>query len=183
MVQSSEEKKQCIRCTEDKILDDYPKDARMRDGRKNTCKECTKGNQTCDPEKKKEYHANWITKNPDARRNYNLVSNFGITSVEYDNLLLSQNNACAICGNPCRSGRRLAVDHDHNTGEVRALLCMKCNKFVVGNQTLDTARMVVAYLENPPARMFFGGPRYVPEGKEKPRRKRRKRRITKRSGS
>lgn len=175
--------KPCIRCSVIKPLDDYPKDGRMRDGRKNTCKECTRSNKKPSLEVTREYNKNWASRNPDARRNYNLVSNFGITVQEYDALLLAQNNGCAICGKECRSGNRLAVDHDHNTGEVRALLCMKCNKFVVGNQTLETARAVVAYLENPPARVFFGGPRYVPEGKEKPKRRKRKRRTIKRKGA
>jgi len=43
-------------------------------------------------------------------------------------MLKSQNGNCAICGiDQPSNGRRLAVDHDHETGKVRALLCGNCN--------------------------------------------------------
>jgi Recombination endonuclease VII. len=54
-----------------------------------------------------------------------------MTSDAYDMLLLSQEGKCKICARPEPvSGRRLAVDHDHQTGEVRGLLCTKCNTTV-----------------------------------------------------
>lgn len=49
---------------------------------------------------------------------------------EYDNLLASQNNTCAICERPAgehSTYKELAVDHDHETGVVRGLLCAQCN--------------------------------------------------------
>lgn len=52
----------------------------------------------------------------------------GITEVTYTTMLSKQNNKCAICGDVESSGRRLAIDHDHETGKVRALLCSKCNR-------------------------------------------------------
>lgn len=59
---------------------------------------------------------------------------YGITSEQYDELLASQGGVCAICGQPERSKSRnghllkLAVDHDHETGTVRGLLCDRCNR-------------------------------------------------------
>jgi hypothetical protein len=47
---------------------------------------------------------------------------------EYDQILAAQGGVCAICGNICRTGRALAVDHDHQNGVVRALLCLTCNR-------------------------------------------------------
>jgi len=44
-----------------------------------------------------------------------------------DNLEESQNNLCAICGSPPPKGRRLHLDHCHETGQVRGLLCHHCN--------------------------------------------------------
>ena len=53
---------------------------------------------------------------------------YGITLEEYEILLTKQNNSCAICNAPTGSnGKRLSVDHNHQTGEVRGLLCDDCN--------------------------------------------------------
>lgn len=57
------------------------------------------------------------------RRTYNL------TLEEYNSMYEQQDGLCAICGKPDEvNGRRLAVDHDHDTEEVRALLCGNCNR-------------------------------------------------------
>ena len=56
-----------------------------------------------------------------------IKSVFGITWDDYAAMLSAQGGVCAICKNPCKSGRRLAIDHDHSTGKVRALLCGGCN--------------------------------------------------------
>lgn len=46
----------------------------------------------------------------------------------YDRMLATQQGRCAICGmQPPHGARRLAVDHDHKTNEVRGLLCFDCN--------------------------------------------------------
>lgn len=81
---------------------------------------------------------------------------YGITGEEYAALLKSQNGRCYICQRVPRS-RRLAVDHDHETGEVRGLLCSDnergCNHAILGNiRDLAMAKRIVAYLESPPAR-------------------------------
>lgn len=57
---------------------------------------------------------------------------FGITSEQYNAMLAAQNELCAICKKPetiKRNGKvkRLAVDHDHRTLVIRALLCHRCN--------------------------------------------------------
>ena len=52
---------------------------------------------------------------------------FALTIEEYEQMLASQQGHCAICEKPCSSGRQLAVDHNHKTGQVRGLLCTSCN--------------------------------------------------------
>lgn len=53
----------------------------------------------------------------------------GICNVKYEEMLLSQHGACAICKCALNSSRytKLCVDHDHKTGRVRGLLCVNCN--------------------------------------------------------
>lgn len=47
---------------------------------------------------------------------------------DYENLLHKQNSACAICGiNAEEIGRKLMIDHNHDTLQVRGLLCWRCN--------------------------------------------------------
>ena len=54
---------------------------------------------------------------------------YGITLAEYEQMLRDQDNKCAICGNEDEvEGRRLAIDHCHDSGNVRGLLCGKCNR-------------------------------------------------------
>jgi hypothetical protein len=56
------------------------------------------------------------------RRAY-LKSKYGITPTEYDAMHLSQRGKCACCG----TSKVTALDHDHQTGKVRELLCNNCN--------------------------------------------------------
>lgn len=64
------------------------------------------------------------------QRNSELLRKFGISNVDFDQILLSQGGRCAICSTdkPGGKGNRFHVDHDHDTGKVRALLCSNCNR-------------------------------------------------------
>lgn len=80
---------------------------------------------------------------------------YGITEEDYERLLQRQKRRCAVCRRDA-SGfiSRLNVDHDHNTGEVRGLLCTNCNRFVVGRHRRGTGGEVLLrnasqYLEGP----------------------------------
>lgn len=65
---------------------------------------------------------------PVRKRAAHLRDTYGLTPEEYDAQLQAQGGVCAICGNVCETGRRLAVDHDHDTGAPRGLLCASCNQ-------------------------------------------------------
>ena len=60
-------------------------------------------------------------------RAVNLKYLYGISETEYDARVIAQGGVCAICERPPTPGKRLWVDHSHETGVVRALLCAACN--------------------------------------------------------
>ena len=62
----------------------------------------------------------------DWAKNNRLQREYGLSIDEYKAMLRAQGDACAICAQP-PGERSLAVDHDHETGEVRGLLCSACN--------------------------------------------------------
>lgn len=95
-------------------------------------------------QKKQEYEENKDAKrqyineryhtDPEVRKSFwarNLRRKFGITVEQYEEMLEAQEGGCAICGTTdcqAKTGKsRLAVDHDHDTGKVRGLLCNHCN--------------------------------------------------------
>lgn len=71
------------------------------------------------------------------KRRGRLQSRFGMTEDDYEALLRAQAGTCAVCRRPETAPDRradrtkaLAVDHDHATGEVRGLLCGRCNNAI-----------------------------------------------------
>ena len=54
---------------------------------------------------------------------------YGLTVDDYNKMYKEQNGKCAICKTDCLSERfgKFDVDHDHETGKIRGLLCNKCN--------------------------------------------------------
>jgi Autographiviridae endonuclease VII len=78
-------------------------------------------------EKFKRDNKKWASENVWRRRDADLARVYGLRRGEYEERLKAQGNRCAICGNEPKI-RRLAVDHDHTTGKVRALICAtRCN--------------------------------------------------------
>lgn len=88
---------------------------------------------------KKEWQARWRAKNIEHSRSVNRKSNwkfmlkkvYGITPDDYMRILSEQNEACAICGkHQSEFNRSLAVDHNHETQQIRGLLCVNCNSAI-----------------------------------------------------
>lgn len=76
----------------------------------------------------------WAAKNPERRRLSSLHSTYkkryGTTPEKVAAMRLAQGDRCAICGNAPKGKKnhsRLCVDHDHETGAIRDLLCVRCN--------------------------------------------------------
>ena len=70
-------------------------------------------------------------KRPMDRRKYLLKNKYGITEHDYNILLEKQGGVCAICGTTdCGTRHKtpyFVIDHSHETGEIRGLLCQSCN--------------------------------------------------------
>jgi hypothetical protein len=110
-----------------------------------------------------------------AARQRHLQRYYGITEEQYDTLLQRQNGACAVCQRSAKEfTKRLAVDHNHRTGEIRGILCYVCNNKVIGrvNDPEIFAR-ASDYLR-------VGTGWFVPE--KRPKRRRRKRVTARKRG-
>lgn len=99
-------------------------------------------------EKKAAYMRKWYASNKAKTHGYQLKRKFDITVEVYQEMFEKQDGVCAICKESCLSGFRLAVDHCHATGAIRALLCMNCNQ-ALGKMRDDPAllRAAAEYLE------------------------------------
>lgn len=62
------------------------------------------------------------------RRDYDWQYRYGVSPEQYYELWQAQEGKCKICGTKLPDGEYLQIDHDKNTGEIRGLLCPKCNK-------------------------------------------------------
>ena len=87
-----------------------------------------------DKEKNLQYHRDYWKKNPRQVRDRKFRKEFGISLDDYEELLVKQNGVCAICFQPetavhakAKRVQNLAVDHNHENGKVRGLLCSTCN--------------------------------------------------------
>jgi hypothetical protein len=93
---------------------------------------------------KKRRRLERIQENAEYRKANNLRSNYGMTVEQYNELFESQNGCCAICGrHQSIQKKALAVDHDHQTGKIRGLLCSACNTGI-GNMHDDEQTLLNA---------------------------------------
>ncbi|PZR81626.1 MAG: hypothetical protein DI537_37920 [Stutzerimonas stutzeri] len=139
----------CSQCQIDKSWDDFDASPSRRPfGLASKCKPCELKRKA---KRQRKVRQEQPEKYRDRDRRSNLNKKFGITVEEYDALVASQGNTCAICRQPERyihprtqEPARLAVDHNHQTGAVRGLLCSNCNRglgfFNEDRDRLDAAR-------------------------------------------
>jgi hypothetical protein len=138
--------KRCSKCGQSKAVTEYYAAKGTRDGLRGECKACfaarakrwysanrehaiarVKQWQLDNPERVKATRRVIRERRKDIDRDLHLQRKFGIGTAEYEALLEAQGGVCAICGRPPRKGSSLHVDHDHDTGLVRGLLCFRCN--------------------------------------------------------
>lgn len=79
-----------------------------------------------------------------------LKKRFGITIEEYNEMFNKQNGICLICGkHQSEIKKRFAVDHNHETGKIRGLLCGKCNPLLgYADDNINILLSAINYLNN-----------------------------------
>ena len=91
------------------------------------------------------------SKDPIKEKTRYLMRNYGLTVKEYLALLEAHNHQCAICGasESDRNNKKLVIDHCHQSGKVRGILCHKCN-LVLGNANdlIGTLEQAIIYLRD-----------------------------------
>lgn len=110
--------KTCTLCKLELPLESFWK----RDGgrRRSRCRDCHhSGRPKRQPKQTREEKL-------EAKRDYHLRKRYGVDADWYEEQLVRQGGVCASCGGP-PGARRLHVDHCHETGMVRELLCSRCN--------------------------------------------------------
>jgi hypothetical protein len=75
------------------------------------------------------------------------LKGYGITQSQYDSMLVTQNNKCASCYRKFSTNLPPVVDHDHNLGHVRGLLCRPCNLAEGFLKTIPAVRGLLRYME------------------------------------
>ena len=146
--------KHCSRCDTNKNEVEFYKSKNAKDGLQTWCKPCVSETQKvarlADPNKgaewsRKSYYKNhaenkervrkatnkWNAANPEKAKRMKFeakLKKYKISEKQYDDMLNSQNGACAICAaTPLDIRENLSIDHCHLTGSFRGLLCRKCN--------------------------------------------------------
>lgn len=141
-------KKRCSKCRHYLPRTKYHKDKKQIDGLHNQCKECRReGNKLNNiiPHQDKEAWAN------------HLYRAYGITVNEYYRMMKDQDGVCAICEKEesvidprNNKPKRLCVDHNHITGDVRGLLCSNCNLgigYLKSDEGVDLLIQALCYIE------------------------------------
>ena len=102
------------------------------------------------PDVHRAYHARWKKDNPESAtatmRKQNLKQ-YGVDEEWYERTLAEQGGHCYLCPRTHVKGRKyLFVDHDHNTGKTRGLLCNTCNFHLHSMEKPGWAEAALAYL-------------------------------------
>ena len=131
--------KECKSCGQVKPRSAFSKATARPDGLQTQCKDCQRISKK-----------SWDANNPDKRKDNYLRRTYDITLDEYNELFAEQHGCCAICDkHQSEVAKSLHVDHCHDTGEVRGLLCFDCN-IGIGKlgDNLEGLEKAVNYLRN-----------------------------------
>jgi hypothetical protein len=101
-------------------------------------------------EKRNAANRLWRQAHPESQKKRDLRAKYRLTVDAFNALWAKQSGKCGVCQEPLRPGRTTHVDHDHNNGAVRGLLCGPCNWMLgCAKDRPDALRAGAAYLEAP----------------------------------
>jgi len=131
------EEKKCSKCGKIKPVGEFYKNKEYVTGITSQCKKCHSQNlkryYRTHRAKFVEKARKWRKANPEKHKNSQAKSDWKKQGIKinlegYNQLFVEQKGCCAICGKSQKEfKRRFCVDHNHETGQVRGLLCAKCN--------------------------------------------------------
>lgn len=152
--------KQCTKCKEIKELTQFYKNKVLPDGHACWCKKCQityeKGYRRT-PEglaSARKRRSKYREKNRERETDWQLKTQYGITLNDYERMFTQQNGVCAICKQPESTKyrekiRRLCVDHNHRTKEIRELICHRCNRGLgFFRDEIPLLEFAITYLKN-----------------------------------
>ena len=134
--------KVCSICNLRKELDKFNARLSSKDGREGHCKECRHKKRLGNPKHREtclKSSRKYDIKRKGKRWGYHLSKTYGLSEDNYYTMLEEQEYNCCICELPIDKEMhygKFVVDHCHNTGKVRGLLCNKCN-LMLGNARDD----------------------------------------------
>lgn len=152
----------CSSCKQSKLAEDFHKNKNRHTGLAQSCKKCQKKasadyykrNRVAILERTTYYQKVNSKTRSKYKRNWHLQKQYRISQVDYDKLFKAQHGLCAICHEPetkinskTKNIQPLCVDHDHQTGRIRGLLCCKHNRTIgLLGDDLRSLEMVTDYL-------------------------------------
>lgn len=126
--------KVCRKCGTAKELTDFHISGKASDGRASWCKACA--NSIARAARKRDY-------NKEDKRKWQLKTRYGLTPKQVRSMLESQGGVCVLCR---EVPKRPCVDHCHNTGAVRGILCHRCNVRLGGWDDIQWRQRAMTYL-------------------------------------
>jgi hypothetical protein len=125
-------KKKCCTCKKIKTIESFPKDKHNPDGYNYQCKKCRSKWKKANINYFRNYSIKNRLKIKIGQQSATLKLKYNLSLEAFNRMLQEQNGVCAICGKPetriCRGSLcSLSVDHNHETGKIRELLCSNCN--------------------------------------------------------
>jgi hypothetical protein len=135
----------CVKCAEEKPRDAFYKSPRKLNGLDSWCKACHKA-KSLETGRKRQYTPEY----QEYARWYGIQKRYGLSKGAFMALWEDQSGACGICSSPLSlsTPKGVVVDHNHISGEVRGLLCHKCNTGIgLLNDSPSVLEAAIAYLK------------------------------------